>query len=465
MAHDNTSPWLKQVRRNRPVIALSEDANSDVVIVGGGISGVVTSYFLLSETNLSVMLMEKCRVAHGATGYNGGQAVAAFERTLLELCEKFDEDRVSEGQKALNSAWGLLYTIIEETGIDVVLEEVTAYLALSFIDDVLLMLRERQLSDRLGLPKEDMLLAEDVAGDIPEEYQSLFKSVPRKELDEMLLTRDCSYICALATRVGLINSALFCEELVSWMRDRYSDRFRVYEDTPVKKITVGSCIGNGVGNGAVLETGKNVVNAKHTVLCTNGYNDLEIEGLDASIKGAIRGVVGLMVGYMNEKERGPVASIYFSSKWVGQPEGYFYMARRRYVDGSKRELTSVGGPDRPLEEKERYVPEDMPEVEEYYSRIEEFYRKTAIDASADTRRDFSWNGLMGYTSNGVRVIGPDPACPSLIYNMGCNGVGVLPSIYGGKRVVQVIKGETLAPSIFDPPVSVSRPEFFTPTSC
>jgi len=278
MAHDNTSPWLKQVRRNRPVIALSEDANSDVVIVGGGISGVVTSYFLLSETNLSVMLMEKCRVAHGATGYNGGQAVAAFERTLLELCEKFDEDRVSEGQKALNSAWGLLYTIIEETGIDVVLEEVTAYLALSFIDDVLLMLRERQLSDLLGLPKEDMLLEEDVAGDIPEEYQSLFKRVPGKELDEMLLTRDCSYICALATRVGLINSALFCEELVSWMQDRYSYRFRVYEDTPVKKITVGSGIGNGVGNGAVLETGKNVVNAKHTVLCTNGYNDLEIEG-------------------------------------------------------------------------------------------------------------------------------------------------------------------------------------------
>jgi len=42
----------------------------------------------------------------------------------------------------------------------------------------------------------------------------------------------------------------------------------------------------------------------------------------------------------------------------------------------------------------------------------------------------------------------------LIYNIGCNGIGILPSIYGGKRVVQAILGETLPQSIFDP-VSVS----------
>ena len=89
MAHENTSPWLRQVKRTRPVITLSEDANSDVAIVGGGISGVVTSYFLLCDTTSSVMLIEKGRVAHGATGHNGGQAVAAFERSLIELCEKF----------------------------------------------------------------------------------------------------------------------------------------------------------------------------------------------------------------------------------------------------------------------------------------------------------------------------------------------------------------------------------------
>ena len=78
-----------------------------------------------------------------------------------------------EGLLAIHGAWELLYSIIEETGINVRLQEVTTHLALSYFDDVLLMLKEKHLSDRLGLPKEDFLLAEDVAGDIPEEYQLL----------------------------------------------------------------------------------------------------------------------------------------------------------------------------------------------------------------------------------------------------------------------------------------------------
>ncbi len=442
MAYENISPWLEQVRRTRPAIALSGNASADVAIVGGGISGVATAYFLLRNTERVVMLIEKNRVAHGATGHNGGQAVAAFERGVLELCENFGEDLAAEGLKAINSAWDLLYSIIEETGIDAGLQEVTAHLALSYVDDVLFMLKEQQLSDRLGLPKRDLFLAEDAAGNIPDEYQSLFRMVSRKELSEMLLTRDSSYIFALAAKVGLINSALFCEELVSWMLDRYPARFRVYEDTLVKKIIVD--------NGVTLRTDKNNVFAAHAVLCTNGYDELEITGVDPSIKRSIQSIVGFLVGYMDERERNPAASVYFSTRRSGQAEGYFYLSRRRYIDGPKSELTSVGGPDRPLEKNDRYSPEADPGIEKYYSSIEDFYRKTVIDASTDTRRDFSWNGLMGYTPNGVRVIGSDPANPSLIYNLGCNGIGILPSIYGGMRVAQIIKGEKLAASIFDP---------------
>lgn len=449
MAHENVSPWLRQVKRIRPAISLSEDVDADVAIVGGGISGVSTSYFLLRDTSLSVVLMEKDWVAHGATGHNGGQAVAAFERTITELCEKFGEEKVSEGLFAINGAWKLLYSIIDETGIDVTLQEVTTHLGLSSIDDVLIMLKERQISDRLGLASQDIFLAEDVAGDIPDEYRNLFKRRQRKELDELLLTRDSGYICTQMVRTALMNSALFCEELVSWMLNKYPGRFRVYEDTPVQRVIVSKNSFQGQGNGASLEAGKNVIKAKHAVLCTNGYNDLEIVGQDASIDLGIKGLVGFMVGYMDGELRDPAASVYFSSRRSGQ-EGYFYMTRRMYLDGPNRELTSVGGPDRPLGANERYRPEDIPEAEEESSKIEEFYRKTITGVSADMRRDLSWHGLMGYTSSGVRVIGRDPNHSCLVYNMGCNGIGILPSIYGGKRVAQIINGEALALSIFDP---------------
>ena len=40
----------------------------------------------------------------------------------------------------------------------------------------------------------------------------------------------------------------------------------------------------------------------------------------------------------------------------------------------------------------------------------------------------------------------------LLYNLGCNGVGFMPSIFGGHRIARMLAGDVMAPSIFDPPV-------------
>jgi glycine/D-amino acid oxidase-like deaminating enzyme len=57
---------------------------------------------------------------------------------------------------------------------------------------------------------------------------------------------------------------------------------------------------------------------------------------------------------------------------------------------------------------------------------------------------------MGYNDSGSRVVGAHPRHQRVLYNLGCNGVGFLPSIYGGHRLSQVLAGEQLPPSIFDP---------------
>jgi glycine/D-amino acid oxidase-like deaminating enzyme len=57
---------------------------------------------------------------------------------------------------------------------------------------------------------------------------------------------------------------------------------------------------------------------------------------------------------------------------------------------------------------------------------------------------------MGYTGDGIRVIGRHPRYAALHYNLGCNGIGFLPSIYGGERMSRILAGEQLEPSIFDP---------------
>jgi len=433
------SPWLRQLKRTRPIIVLEEDAYAPIAIVGGGIAGVATAYFLLRDTDKSVTLLERDKVAHGATGYNGGQVVAAFETPFSELSKNFSYELISEGLNAINNSWDLFHSMIEETGIDVEVQDVPSYLGLS-IDGVQFMLDDSQLRKRLGLPRVDILLAEDAVADVPEEFRSLFRRVPRKKLEEMLLTRDRSYDCALVGRSGHMNTALFCEKLVSKMLEEYSSRFKVYENTPVHRIEIGK--------EALLKTPNHQLNAQKVVLCTNGYTDLEIKG-EGSLKCAIESVLGYMAGYLDEKDMHPTATVYFSQGESGRPSGYFYLSRRRYVEGPNRTLTCMGGPNHPLKKGEKYRQEQVRDDHEY-SRIDEFYRKNIIDIPLEKRRDFAWNGLMGYTSNGIRLIGPDPSNPSLIYNLGCNGIGILPSIYGGKRIAQYINGEPLGPSIFDP---------------
>jgi glycine/D-amino acid oxidase-like deaminating enzyme len=439
VSNKNTSPWLKQLGRTRPIMVLEEDANTNIAIVGGGIAGVTTAYFLLRDTDKSVTLLERDKVAHGATGFNGGQVVAAFETPLSELSKNFSYELISEGLTAINNAWDLLYSMIKETGIEVEVQDVPSYLGLS-IDGARFMLEDDQLRKRLGLPRVEILLAEDAAEDVPEELRSLVRCVSRKELEEMLLTRDRSYDCALVGRSGLMNTALFCEKLISKMLEEYSSRFKVYENTPVRKIEFG--------REALLKTPNHELKAQQAILCTNGYTDLEIKG-EGSLKCAVESVLGYMAGYLDERDMRPTATVYFSQGESGSPSSYFYLSKRKYVEGPNRTLTCMGGPNQSYKNGENYSQEEMQDDHEY-ARIDEFYRKNIIDVPLEQRRDFSWNGLMGYTSNGIRLIGPDHSNSSLIYNLGCNGIGILPSIYGGKRIAQYINGEPLGPSIFDP---------------
>jgi glycine/D-amino acid oxidase-like deaminating enzyme len=57
---------------------------------------------------------------------------------------------------------------------------------------------------------------------------------------------------------------------------------------------------------------------------------------------------------------------------------------------------------------------------------------------------------MGYTPNLVRLIGTEPRNPVLMYNLGCNGIGILPSLYGAQRIADIVSQKDIEVSIFDP---------------
>ncbi|MBP7057276.1 FAD-binding oxidoreductase, partial [Candidatus Gracilibacteria bacterium] len=66
----NFSPWIQELDRQRIAAILQEHMDGEVAVIGGGIAGMTTAYYLLRETSEHVTLIEADRIAHGATGHN-----------------------------------------------------------------------------------------------------------------------------------------------------------------------------------------------------------------------------------------------------------------------------------------------------------------------------------------------------------------------------------------------------------
>ena len=73
---ENRSVWAATAAPIEPCPALSGDVTADVVIIGGGFTGVSTAYHLIRRfPNKRVVLLEARRIGNGASGRSGGMAL------------------------------------------------------------------------------------------------------------------------------------------------------------------------------------------------------------------------------------------------------------------------------------------------------------------------------------------------------------------------------------------------------
>ncbi len=455
----NNSPWLDQINRTRPVTALDRDAVTDIVIVGAGIAGVATAYFILHNTDKRVIVLEASMVAHGATGHNAGQLVSYFERPFDEIIKEFGKDKAVAGLASVESAWHLLERIYAETGIETPIAQFTGYAGCTSIKQVLRHLKNDTYRIEAGLPRGPVVVNEEVMAQklIPSEYDGMYISASAAEVLNLLETDDIRYIAALGSRKGCLNSARFTEELFTHLLKKYPDRFDLFENTAVRTVRLHK-------DNAEILSAEHVVTADRVILCTNGFEYLKIENkhgadINTEFHHIVKGSVGYMAAYRDGGSRPPVATSYFpieSSDVAADTldaTPYYYLTRRLHYTGTEAEpgLICIGGPEKRVDDTTAYsrhhsFPEEARTGINAFLRAS--YRHTP---EGDIPHAFLWHGLMGYTPNGIRRVGPEPRNPVLLYNLGCNGVGILPSIFGGDHIAKIVNGDALPSSIFDVP--------------
>ncbi|MBI2086723.1 MAG: FAD-binding oxidoreductase [Candidatus Zambryskibacteria bacterium] len=453
----NNSPWLHQLNKEREPSKLAQDIETDVAVVGGGIAGVASAFFILRDTDKKVALLEGGLLGHGATGHNAGQIVSFLSRPLHDLAKEFKPEMVREAQKMMEEdAWELLDTMYTEAGLDISLSRFTGHFGFASKEHLLSLLEDNVLRKSLGLRLKEILIAEqaEFLEEVGKKYGGFFKIAPHSEILDRLETKKPEFIVCVSEQKGVMNSALFTERVAEYLLEKYPERFAVYEHTHIAKAALHE-------NSAILDAETHAVTAERVILCTNGFDNITIfnkSGLDidARFHHSLHAVVGYMSGYLEELNKPPTAISYFYEGLTGDDSSgnpYVYLTRRMYeYNENKHNLISIGGPDVSLDDRRKYEKDhEYPEwaKDEINKFVKEIY-----DTDPNKKIDyiFTWHGLMGYTNNKLRLIGAEPKNPVLLYNLGCNGVGILPSIFGGERIARLVKGEKLPASIFDPRV-------------
>lgn len=449
---ENTSPWLHQLNKERPTQKIGYDIETDIVIVGGGISGIATAFFLLKYTDKKIVLCDRAKIGHGATGHNAGQIVSYFERPFKDLVGEFGLDMAAQGQRDVENAWQLLDEIYSDASLDLPVSRFDGHMGIRTKEQLISYLEDMKLRVAGGLSSETMRVAvelSDVYQEILKSYPGLFMFVPHKEILDLLETENKDFIASLSFPKGVTNSALFVQETALFLQQSYQDRFDLFEHTNVSKIVLK-------GNEVILDTNDHTITAEKIVLCTNGFESFSIfteTGLELNKKfhARVYSQIAYMSGYTEKLTHPPTAISYLEQDVPGAEAEYNYLTRRPFEveKDIKHNLVCVGGPTSPLYNEITYTENDE-YPEHAIEKLDTFLRTTYKHSGGKKPEyEFTWHGLMGYTKNYVRMIGPDPSHPELLYNLGCNGIGILPSLLGAKRVTDFVSGTPVLPSMFD----------------
>jgi glycine/D-amino acid oxidase-like deaminating enzyme/nitrite reductase/ring-hydroxylating ferredoxin subunit len=145
-----TSVWRDELLPpSLPV--LQEDRQADVSIVGGGLTGIVTAFFLVREGK-KVILIEKERLGEGDTAYTTAFLTEMIDAPLTQLSHTWDEDTAGRVWRSQEHAISLIERLIKQIGIDADFRRCDEYFFSNTQDKAATLQKEFQLAQKLHLP-------------------------------------------------------------------------------------------------------------------------------------------------------------------------------------------------------------------------------------------------------------------------------------------------------------------------
>lgn len=130
----NISIWKNIKKLNYPT--LNENKNVDVLIIGGGLTGVSTLYHLKS-TNLKVMLVEQNEICSSTTSNSTGKLTFLQNDLINKIRKNFDDDIASKYLNSQIHAINMIKDTIKNEKINCDLENTESYIYTNIDDEII----------------------------------------------------------------------------------------------------------------------------------------------------------------------------------------------------------------------------------------------------------------------------------------------------------------------------------------
>lgn len=141
--------WKKEVEKKEYPV-LTETIESDVAIIGGGITGVLCAY-VLAKQGKKIVLIEKKELGKVATGHTTAFITQIIDTNLQDLIRVFGKDTARAIIDSHGKAISLIEAIIETEKIDCEFTRCSNYIYARTVEETKKLLAEYTAGKELGL--------------------------------------------------------------------------------------------------------------------------------------------------------------------------------------------------------------------------------------------------------------------------------------------------------------------------
>ncbi|MBV8681866.1 MAG: FAD-binding oxidoreductase [Caulobacteraceae bacterium] len=360
--------------------SLTEDREVDLVIVGGGCTGLSAALHA-AERGMSVVLLEGGRIGWGASGRNGGQMIPGLRKSAVELREALGLDRARALLDLAFEARSLVLELIARHAIDCDLRLTGHILGAAKASDLRWMEAEAEcLGGQMAYPHVEVLSAAQTRAEVATEYHGA------------LVDRLGGHMHPLNYALGMAQAA-------------EAAGAAIFEDSPAMAIGETSA-------GVEVSVGQLRVRAKQAMLA----GDALLHGIDAAVERRIMPVANYLVATAPLADP---AAIIAHDQAVSDSRfvvNYYRLSR----DGR---LIFGGG--------ERYSPDPPADIAAFVRP----HLERVFPQLSGVRIDHAWGGLVSITRSRLPHLGRHG---EVVFAHGYSGQGVLLSTLAGRLAVEAV---------------------------